>query len=307
MLPLVAGRPTGVVPRHGRGRSPPTGGIERSRDGHGIWAGTSRAAGRLVVEQCATRVGRPVAEGAAAVGPPELVRMLDALAQEAGVWRHRVLEARPASRARRIGQERVEELAGFVDEVTKHAAPTRRRRQRSHLDRWVDDQAVAAPGIGCSSATAPLSASDPADDGRDRGVGGARSRPTEGDLRCRHEHPSQLLSKVAARTLAGVHTRPGRMTRQHKGPFIVVHACHGEGRPASANEKGPPSACQGCGIGAGADRQLADAWLSSRAGARELAADARWIRAQTVRHAGAASRVGLRATHPCVRPRHDVR
>src|SRR3982751_434312 len=33
-LPLVWGRATGVVARHGCGRSPPTGGIERSRDGH---------------------------------------------------------------------------------------------------------------------------------------------------------------------------------------------------------------------------------------------------------------------------------
>jgi hypothetical protein len=35
-LPLVARRATGVVARQGRGRSPPIGGIEGSRDGHGI-------------------------------------------------------------------------------------------------------------------------------------------------------------------------------------------------------------------------------------------------------------------------------
>ena len=35
-LPLVARHATGVVGRHGRGRAPPTGGIEDSRDGHGI-------------------------------------------------------------------------------------------------------------------------------------------------------------------------------------------------------------------------------------------------------------------------------
>jgi hypothetical protein len=35
-LPLVAGRATGVVAGHRRGRSPPAGGIEHSRDSHGI-------------------------------------------------------------------------------------------------------------------------------------------------------------------------------------------------------------------------------------------------------------------------------
>jgi hypothetical protein len=53
-LPLVAGRATGVVARQGCGRSPPTGGIERSRDGHGICSQWNRGQGLLLYRRCAS-------------------------------------------------------------------------------------------------------------------------------------------------------------------------------------------------------------------------------------------------------------
>ena len=55
MLPLVAGRATGVVARHGRGRSPPTGGIERGRDGHGISSQSNSGQGPLLYRGTALR------------------------------------------------------------------------------------------------------------------------------------------------------------------------------------------------------------------------------------------------------------
>jgi hypothetical protein len=51
-LPLVAGRATGVVARQGRGRSPPTGGIERSRNGHGISSQSNSRHGPLLYRRC---------------------------------------------------------------------------------------------------------------------------------------------------------------------------------------------------------------------------------------------------------------
>jgi hypothetical protein len=53
-LPLVAGRATGVVARQGCGRSPPTGGIERSRDGHGISSQSNSGQGLLLYRRCAS-------------------------------------------------------------------------------------------------------------------------------------------------------------------------------------------------------------------------------------------------------------
>jgi hypothetical protein len=53
-LSLVAGRATGVVARHRRGRSPPTGGIERSRDGHGISSQSNSRQGLLLYRRCAS-------------------------------------------------------------------------------------------------------------------------------------------------------------------------------------------------------------------------------------------------------------
>ena len=75
-LPLVAGGATGVVARHGRGRSPPTGGIENWQDGHGIssqshsgqsprhyqHAGASRSSH---VGDCASRFARAMRKPAA--------------------------------------------------------------------------------------------------------------------------------------------------------------------------------------------------------------------------------------------------
>jgi hypothetical protein len=54
-LPLVAGRATGVVARHRCGRSPPTGGIQRSRDGHGISSRSNSRQGLLLYRRCASQ------------------------------------------------------------------------------------------------------------------------------------------------------------------------------------------------------------------------------------------------------------
>jgi hypothetical protein len=44
-----------VVARHGCGRSPPTGGIEPSRDGHGISSQSNSRQGLLLYRRCASQ------------------------------------------------------------------------------------------------------------------------------------------------------------------------------------------------------------------------------------------------------------
>src|SRR3954454_15933080 len=63
-LPVVAWRATGVVGRHGRGRAPPTGGIEHSRDGHGISSQSHSRQGPPLYQRRRVPERRDVGDGA---------------------------------------------------------------------------------------------------------------------------------------------------------------------------------------------------------------------------------------------------
>lgn len=138
-LPLVAGRATGVIAGHGRGRAPPTGGIENSRDGHGI-SSQSHSGQSPPLYQRSRDGGRhcagdrvPLASRRRCVSRRFVTQAPDARPRRA--WRRAARGARCFTNAGVVLVPRaVASLTAYVTDASAGAPPGRARR-RSDLRR----------------------------------------------------------------------------------------------------------------------------------------------------------------------------